>query len=81
IFKLDFGMESENPIKRLNVYSKRDLKKAMPPDPKNYSRIFDPKEFRELIFRIYSRSRDKNICEQLNEASKKIAESKLNGFL
>lgn len=28
-------MESENPIKRLNVYSKRDLKKAMPPDPKN----------------------------------------------
>ncbi|KAK0062595.1 deoxynucleoside triphosphate triphosphohydrolase SAMHD1-like isoform X3 [Biomphalaria pfeifferi] len=75
IIDLDYGLKSEDPIRKLKVYSKRTFDKAHFPD--KISRIFSPKKFNEKILQVYSRNRNKEVCEILNSASEEIVRNAL----
>ncbi|BFZ12562.1 hypothetical protein BsWGS_15601 [Bradybaena similaris] len=68
ITDLDFGMKDENPVEKLNVYSKQKPDAARHVSKEETSRILAPYTFKEQLVRIYIYDRSLKMSDGLNIA-------------
>ncbi|XP_013073388.2 deoxynucleoside triphosphate triphosphohydrolase SAMHD1-like [Biomphalaria glabrata] len=71
-YGLDFGMKEENPVERLNVYSKHDLNNARHLKKVEASIILGPVNFNEILVRVYSKDKATEKCFMIHEAAKQV---------
>uniref|UniRef100_A0A2C9JMI4 HD domain-containing protein n=1 Tax=Biomphalaria glabrata TaxID=6526 RepID=A0A2C9JMI4_BIOGL len=71
-YGLDFGMKEENPVERLNVYSKHDLNNARHLKKVEASIILGPVNFNEILVRVYSKDKAREKCFMIHEAAKQV---------
>ncbi|CAL1543484.1 unnamed protein product [Lymnaea stagnalis] len=72
---LDFGMKGQNPVEKLNVYTKHDMEKATRLHQEEASRILGPTTFQEFVVRIMCCVRDTKKCTAIKKASLEVMES------